>query len=99
MDTSLAALISDLKSKPSMSIQGTWLPDEQTARKIGETRSCEALPHLEEALQQANKFKSICENMQSQVNTGAAGSASPFIAAMLAEQSIEAIRDAISRCR
>jgi len=99
MDTSLATLLSDLKTKSSMSLEGAWLPDEQTVRKIGETGSRGALPHLEEALRQAVKFKRICETIQSHVNTGAAGSASPFIAAMLAEQSIEAIEDAISRCR
>ena len=98
MDTSLAELISDLKTKSSLAIQGVRLPDEKTVRHIGEIGSREALPHLEEALRQARQFKSLCENMQSQMNTGAAGSASPYLAAMLAEQSIKAVQEAISKC-
>ena len=99
MDTSLAALISELKTKSSMTIQGAKLPDAQIVIKIGETNSRDALPHLEEALRQAEQIKKICQNNQRQANTGSAGSASPFIAAMLAEQTIRTIQDAISKCR
>jgi len=99
MDNSLAALISELKTKSSLSIQGERLPDEQTVLKIGENGSPEALPHLEEALLRAKRLKALCEKSQSQMNSGEAGSASPFLAAMLAEQTIRAIENAIAKCR
>jgi len=99
MDNSLAMLISELKTKPSLSLQGEWLPDEKIVLKIGETDSPEAIPQLEEALLRAKRFKALCEKSQSQMNSGEAGSASPFLAAMLAEQSIRAIQNAIAKCQ
>ena len=99
MDNSLAALISDLQTKSSLSFQGERLTDEQTVLKIGENGSPEAIPHLEKALRQANRLKVLCEKLQSQIDSGAADSASPFLAAMLAEQTIRAIQNAIDKCR
>jgi hypothetical protein len=99
MDNSLAVLISDLKTKFFLSFQEEWLPDEKIVLKIGETGSPEAVPQLEEALLRAKRFRSLCEKSQSQMNSGEAGSASPFLAAMLAEQSIQAIQNAIAKCQ
>ena len=99
MDNSLAALISDLQTKSSLSFQEERLPDEKTVVKIGENGSPEAIPHLEEALRRANRLKALCEKLQSLIDSGAVGSASPFLAAMLAEQTIRAIQNAIDKCR
>ena len=99
MDQTLTALISELKTKSSMNVKGEQLPDEQTVEKIGRTGSPEAIPHLEEALRQAKRFKALCEKLQTQMASGEAGSASPFLAAMLAEQSIRALQAALAKCR
>lgn len=98
MDPTLSALLQELKTSSSLTIQGARLPEEKIVVEIGRMKNQEALPYLEDALNQAIRFKEVCVNMQSMVNTGAVGSASPFIAAMLAEQTISAIRNAISNC-
>ena len=99
MDNSLSMLISELKTKSSLNLQGEGLPDEQTVIKIGKIGNPEAIPHLEEALLRAKRLKALCEKSKGQMNSGQAGSASPFLAAMLAEQTIRAIQDAIAKCR
>lgn len=99
MDNSLALLFSDLRIKSTLSFQGEILPDEQTVIKIGEKGSPEAIPHLEEALLRANRVKAQCEEQQNLMNSGGTGSASPFIAAMLTEQTIQAIQNAIAKCQ
>jgi len=99
MDPTLAVLISDLKTQSPLSFQGEQLPDEKIVMKIGETANLEAIPPLEEALLRAQRIKILCENLQSRINSGAATSASPFLTAMLAEQSMRAINKAITRCQ
>ena len=98
MENTLSNLLADLERKKVMELRGEWLPDSSIVIQIGELGDPRAVPTLERSLERAKRLKSLCETAQSGMSPTEPGSASPFLAAALTEQTIRDIEEALAKC-
>ena len=99
MENTLLDLLADLERKRVMELRGEWLPDSGVVSRIGELADPKAVPALERSLARAKRFKALCQAAQGGMSPTEPGSASPLIAAALAEQTIREIEQALAKCR
>lgn len=98
MEPNISKLISELETGESLQVDNLRIPTEESVEALGRTGDPAAIPALKKALEESLKFKEMVEGLQRNVDPFAAGSASPALAAVLANQVIEKIREAISNC-
>jgi hypothetical protein len=99
MQKTLSELLAELDRKKAMELRGEWLPDSSVVTRIGELGDPTAVSALERALDRAKKFKALCETAQIAMSPTEPGSASPILAAALANQTISDIEKALEKCQ
>ena len=99
MENTLLDLLADLERRRVMELRGEWLPDSSVVRRIGELGDPAAVPALESALGRAKRLKALCGGAQGGMSPTEPGSASPLMAAALADQTIRDIEEALAKCR
>jgi hypothetical protein len=98
MENTLSDLLADLERSKVMELRGEWLPDSSVVIRIGELGDPGAVPALERSLERAKRLRALCEAAQSGMSPTEPGSASPFLAAILAEQTIRDLEEALAKC-
>ncbi len=99
MSNKIENLLRELETKTQLSVGGESLPDEGVVRQLADLSDPFAVPALLRALERARRFGAMCRRLESTIDPTTRGSASPLLAAMLAQQTEGTIKAALAKCQ